>query len=604
MTARAASLDATPRSRSQPTGDSQVNHPIHFVLRGERARLVAATVLISLSSVLELVPHLVVGVAAVAVFSPTLDTSYLYALAGAALGGVVLRFVLLGAGYVLSHAAAFRIMRKLRLALTKKLTRVPGGYYSEHPSGDLKKTLVDDVAALEGVFAHNLPELCSGLFVPVVAGGVLFAADWRLGVLSIALLPVGLAVQSFTMRGFTHEFERWHAAEAQANEGIVEFIRGVVVLKAFSRDVSNLARVKNAIYGIRDLATEMTRRTMAGYTLFFVLLASNLVVVLPAGAALVVATEITVEQFVLLVALGSGMLAPLVKLLFLFGSIQRVRGAWSRISALLMERELTSGARPTREVKHPDVRFNAVSFSYAGRSARTVERVSLHLAPGTVTAIVGPSGAGKTTLLKLLLRDYDVDEGSITVGGSDVRNLTEEARRELIAHVSQDTTLFAGSVRDNLLLARPGAAQAELEAAARTAQIHDVIESLPDGYDTTLGDRGSHLSGGERQRIAIARALLKNAPIVVLDEVTANVDPESERGIQEGLSALATDRVLVVVAHRLKTISEVEQIAVLDRGRLVDCARHEVLLERCEVYQRLWKAQRVAEGWSIVGAGS
>ncbi|MEL6339205.1 MAG: ABC transporter ATP-binding protein [Myxococcota bacterium] len=568
------------------------------LIRGERFRLVAAVLLVSLSALLELVPHLVVYLAAIEVFAPTVNVTRLMWLAAAAFAGVVLRFVLLGGGYILSHAVAFRLMRRLRLALAHKLARVPGRYLQQHSGGELKKTVIDDVASLEGVFAHNIPEFCSGLFVPIVAAALLFAADWRMGALSLALVPVAFVVQATFMRGYESAFSEWQAAETRANEGVLEFIRGIVALKAFNREVKSLERVRTSIVDIRDLANAMTRRSMAGYSLFFTLLSGNLLVVLPAGAWLHLSGTISRESFVLFVALGTGMLAPLLKLLFLFGSLQQVKAAWVRVRDLLFAKELHVD-RPVDRAPDSTLRFDAVSFAYQNRDERALSDISLSCEPGTVTALVGPSGSGKTTLLRLALREYDAHDGAITIGGVELQRLRPEQLYDCIAHVAQTTTLFDASVFDNLRLAKPEATREEVVAAARRAHVHHVLESLPNGYDTVLGDRGGRLSGGERQRVAIARALLKDAPIVLLDEVTANVDPESERGIQRGLSELARDRVVLVVAHRLRTIVDVDQIGVLDAGRLVDCGPHQELLKRCETYVRLWAAQSEAEGWSL-----
>lgn len=567
-------------------------------LSPQKGRLTIACVLFALSGLLDLVPYLLVYAAALEIFAPEPSVSALLWLSLWAALFVLPRILLYGGGLLLSHIAAFSVVRQLRQTLAEKLLRVPGGFFAEHEAGDLKKLLVDDAGGLESLIAHNLPEVASAVVVPLASVLLLLFVDWRLALAGVAMVPVAFFLQSRLMSDADQRMAAWHEAESKANHAILEFIQGVVVLKAFGRDGSSLEGVRQGVYGIRDLAVEMTEQQMKAFAVFFSLLSNNLLVVLPVGLFLYLSAGISQGELVLFIALGAGMLSPLMALMFMFGQLQRASAAIDRIGLVLKAADLPE-PEAASEPADASVRFDKLSFSYPGREEAALSELSFELSPGTVTALVGTSGAGKTSLVRLLVRQYDPQEGSITIGGVDLKALSTDARRRWISHVRQETTLFDASVADNLRLGKPEASEAELKAAAQAACAAEFIEALPEGYDTQLGDGGGQLSGGERQRLSIAREILKDAPIVLLDEVTANVDPQSEQGIQAGLSALAADKTVLVVAHRLKTIAAADQILVLDQGKLVDRGDHEGLLARCEVYARLWADQGQAERWTI-----
>lgn len=558
-----------------------------------------AGLLISLAALLELVPHLAVYAVALSIAAPTPDIGWLMTIAWLTLGGVVLRFVLLGSGYILSHQVAFRALKRIRAALIETLSRLPLTALTRRPSGSLKKIVIDDVAQVEGLLAHHLPELASGLLVPFAATIGLAIVDWRMALCGLAVLPIAFLSQWTFMRGADEAWRSWHAAEARANAGLMEFIRGVAVLKAFDRDVSSLERVRTGVDGVRDLAVDMTENSMPAFAIFFSLLGGNLVVLLPVGLWFYASGSLAMPELVLFLALGTAMLQPLTKLMFLFGIGQKGRTARERIEALLQEPELREASDAPALNAHPTVRFEGVRFAYSAESPPAVDGIDLTLAPGTTTAIVGPSGAGKSTLARLLRRACDPDAGRITLDAVPLSALPHAQRNPLISHVQQAAMLFDGSVAENLRLARPDASDADLIAAARVAGAHDFIAALPAGYATPLGDRGAQLSGGERQRLALARAILKGAPIIVLDEVTAAVDPISERAIEASVQHLAQAHTLFIIAHRLQTVISADQIVVMDGGRIIDRGTHAELVERCAIYAALWQSQQAARRWTL-----
>ncbi|NVB42001.1 ABC transporter ATP-binding protein [Pseudenhygromyxa sp. WMMC2535] len=591
-------------------------------LRPHRGLLLTSVLLAILASLLELVPHALVYLAALRVFADPPALAGLTSLAALAFAAVTARYLLTGGSLVISHAVAFRVLRGLRERMIAKLAKIPLGVLERKSPGDLKKALVEDIDALENVVAHQLTELASALLVPLAGVIVLLTVDWRMAVASVALLPLAVLIMAISMRDVGEQMSAWHAAERRANVAILEFFRGIVVLKAHDRDASSMSRVRGSVLAIRDLATSMTRRTAIGYMAFFTLLSSNLVVVLPVGVALHRAGELSRPDLVLFLLLGFGLTAALLKLLFLFSDLQMNKVRWARIQSLLEAPEIDREGAPafdpeaTQEIslettldttleKQPEsteLRFEHLSFSYATDRGPALQDLSFTAPAGSITAIVGPSGAGKTTLAQLIAGTRRPSEGRASIGDVEIATLSAAQRRELITVIAQQAHLFHGTLRDNLRLARPAASDAELEQVARAAALLPMIEQLPRGWDTLVGERGASLSGGEAQRVAIARALLRDTPVVVLDEVTAKLDAHSERAVQQALGALLHGRTVVVIAHRLRTVATADRIVVLDAGRLVDQGSHRELVERCPLYQRMWTAQEAAGRWRIHAA--
>lgn len=570
-------------------------------LRPERDRLLGAIALSITAAFLELAPHLVVYAAALDALGDAPRTDRLPWLAGAAFLAILLRYFAMGGSLVLSHLASFRLTRRLRVAITEKLGRVPMSFFSRRAPGDLKKTIISDTAAIGGMIEHSLPDLASAVFVPLLSFVVLLWVDWRMALASVALLPLGVLIQSIVMSGVGETFVAWQDTERKASEAVLEFLRGIVLLKSFDRDASSLGRLSTAVWGIRDMAVQMTRRTNLGYQAFMVLFSSNLVVLLPIGVWLHTHRGLALPELVLFVALGTGLTAPLLKLMFLFGTTHMNQVRIARVREVLSAAELPAppASSALRVPEAADISIEGLSFAYDAARGPTLQDIHLSVPAGSLTALVGPSGAGKTTLARMLAGGWSPTAGRITVGGLELARLRYAQQARLVTLVTQETFLIHGSVADNLRLACADASDAQLRAALAGANALSFVESLPQGLETPLGDRGARLSGGQRQRLAIARALLRDAPVVILDEVTAHLDPTSERAVQRGLEQLLVGRTVVVVAHRLRTITAAHQIVVMDGGRIVSVGRHAELLSRCAVYRRLWSAQQAAEGWTL-----
>ncbi|MGF1661677.1 MAG: ABC transporter ATP-binding protein [Kineosporiaceae bacterium] len=517
--------------------------------------------------------------------------------AGIALAGVLAMAGLLGAATWMSHRAAFATLEHLRLRIGRRLGEVPLGYLTRRRSGAVQRTLNDDVERLESFLAHAIPDLVSSAGTLAGITVWLLVVDLRMGLAAASVVAVAVPLMVIGAGIGTARIEAYGRAMSRMNASIVEFVRGVAVVRTFQRGEELFAETAGAIRDATRFQADWGRRLLPVHTGFSTLLSSNVVVVLPAGLWWWSRGELSTADLLFFLVLGLGYTTALLKVVQLTTQLGRLAVGAALVHELDRAPVLPQpAARAT--LGPPTVELEAVSFAHRddeGRPSPALREVSLVARPGTVTAVVGASGAGKSTLLRLVARFADVDAGVVRVAGTDVRDLPVAQLMEQVALVQQETFLFDDTVAANLRLARPDASDAELEAAARAARIHDVVAALPDGYATRLGERGARLSGGERQRLSVARALLKDAPVVLLDEVTAHVDTENETALQDALAALVPGRTIVVVAHRLSTVAGADQILVMSGGRIVERGRHDDLLAAGGEYAGLWEAFTAVE---------
>ncbi|TBU99871.1 ABC transporter ATP-binding protein [Stutzerimonas kirkiae] len=516
----------------------------------------------------------------------------------------VLGYVLRLAAFNQSHFAAFRLETRLRTELSEHLARVPLGYVQQTGSGALGKVLMEDVKALHVFVADSTPLYARAYVSPLLTFALLWWLDWRLALAATAVLAVGLAVMALALRGSQDMMRQYNAAGENVGQAVVEYVQAMPVVRTFDTGTVTFGRYQRALDAYREVVTRWYRMAGVSSRLAQAILnpLPTLAVLVWLGAWLVSHDALDTAAWLAALLVGTGMaesLMPLISLKHLVGktemSIQRIHEVMAVPPLPVPE------ATRARTPRNASVVFERVDFRYAEGGPRVLEDVSFSVPQGSITALVGPSGAGKTTVARLIPRFWEVSAGCIRVGGVDVREMLPETLMRQVAFVFQDTFLFADSIADNIRLGLPDAGIDEVIAAARAAQAHEFIMALPQGYDTPAGERGIFLSGGQRQRISIARAILQNRPILVLDEATAFADPENEAALVAALANLVRGKTVLMVAHRLSTIRDADQILVFDRGRLVERGRHDTLVAEEGVYARLWRNYERAQHWALAG---
>jgi ATP-binding cassette, subfamily B, bacterial IrtA/YbtP len=465
------------------------------------------------------------------------------------------------------------------------MARLPLGYFSDRPSGDAKKLVIDEPEKLELIIAHGLPEGVSAVATWAAVSIWLFMVDWRMALAAIFATPISFGLLVVAMKRGGQRAGAYQVAQARMNASIIEYLAGMAVVKVFNRSGDAFAATSYAVRTYADIETAWARDYLPLGGTFFSLVLANIVFIAPAGAFLMASGDLDLGTFVFFVIVGANYSAPLLKLFHHFHELAHISMGSMLIAAMLDTPTQPDQAGAGQPEGH-DITFENVSFGYDSHDV--LHGVSFTARAGSVTALVGPSGSGKSTIASLIPRFFDVRAGRITLGGVDVRQIGLDALMDKVAFVFQNSFLFSDTIAANIRFGNPSASAAEVEAAARAARAHDFILALPDGYDTRLGAQGIKLSGGERQRIAIARAILKDAPVIVLDEATAFADPDNEAAIQQAIEALTVGRTLILIAHRLHTISGADAIVVIDHGRVAETGRHDELIARNGLYATLW----------------
>lgn len=502
-----------------------------------------------------------------------------------------------------SHSMAYTILEGLRLRLADRFLHAPLGNVENHTIGEIKNMMVDKIENLEPPLAHMIPEGAGHIVLPIVSIIALFIIDWRLALASLVTFPLSLVCMALTFKISGMNFAKYDESANYMNSTIVEYIEGIEVIKAFGRAGVSYEKYAGAITDFRTFVIKWLSSTFATMKLSFALFPSTLIGTLPVALALANGGTITGAQAALAVMLSISMVGSLAKLEVFSENMRQVKFTVENLNEFLEMPELPEPEKRA-DVKHTGVELRNVHFSYTGdEKDEVLHGVDLKLPEGSFTALVGPSGGGKSTVAKLISRFWDVTSGEITLGGVNIKNMPLAQLSGYVSFVTQDNFLFRCSLLENIRLGNPNATDEQVKEAARAAQCEEFIAKLPQGYDTPAGEAGKRLSGGEKQRIAIARMMLKNAPIVILDEATAFTDPENEDKIQRSIAELTKGKTLLVIAHRLSTIKNADNIVVLKNGKIEAEGTQQQLLDNCPLYRDMWQAHIGAKNWAVSSAG-
>lgn len=550
-------------------------------------KFIASIILAVLGVACQMIPYFCVSYIIIELFAGNSSFEFYLKVCGVALAGHVGKVLFANLSTGISHTAAYYTLRDLREQIVKKLAKVPMGTILDTKSGHYKTTIVDKIESMEVPFAHLVPEMTSNILVPLVILVYLFILDWRMALFSIATLFMGFIIMAIGMRNYAVKGAGALEAGKNMTNAIVEYIGGIEVVKAFSQSAGSYKRYADAVnYNADYFITWMNedQKTMCSYN---AIIPSVLLTVLPGGLALWTFGHIDTATFMTAIIFSIGFIGPIMEA-FSYSMVLMLLGKYTEdIDKLLNEEELNHGTIPV-DFDKSGVTLQDVSFSY-NNEHEVLHKINLSIKPESMTALVGPSGSGKSTIAKLIAGYWDVTSGEISLGGQELKSIPLSQLTSQISYVSQDNYLFNRTIRENIRMGRPSATDEEVEKAT-ILSCDSFIRKLDAGYDTKAGSGGTQLSGGERQRIAIARAMLKNAPIVILDEATAYIDPENEVLMQKEISALTSGKTLIVIAHRLSTITGADTIVVVNKGVIEAQGTHEQLLANCVLYQNMWQA--------------
>ena len=565
--------------------------------KGSGKLLVSSVILSVISLVSGIVPYFCVYKILDAYINETLDKNQVLFWGGIALGMYLIKVLFFGFSTAISHFVAYNVLEGMRLKVAQVFMKAPLGEVYAHSIGEIKGIIVDKIEEIEPPLAHFVPEGSGHLVLPIVSFIFLCVIDFRIALGALAALPIGIIFMMLTFVISGKNLTKYQEANAHMNSVIVEYIEGIEVIKAFGKTGVSYEKYAGAITDYRDFVIEWMKDTWVTMKLAFAFMPATLLGVVPVSTYLIGKGSISVSEMALAVMLAMSMVISMAKIEIFSNSLREMEYTVKEIQKLFDIKTLSEPKQDTIPESY-NVELKNVHFTYDENEGEVLHGIDLSLPEGSFTALVGPSGGGKSTVAKLIARFWEVTGGSIEIGGVNIKDMKVTSLANLVSFVTQDNFLFQCSLLENIRLGNPNATDEEVKAVARAACCEEFIMKLPDGYNTTAGEAGKRLSGGERQRIAIARMMLKNAPIVILDEATAFTDPENEDKIQQSIAALTKGKTLLVIAHRLSTIKDADNIVVLNDGNIEASGRQEVLMDECPLYNRMWQAHIGAKNWA------
>ena len=559
--------------------------------------ILLATICMLLSSIFALIPFLVLNeVITNLVITSDFSTKTIVILCSIALGGYLLKASFISIGMKLSHKAAFGILYNMRKKYARNMIEHPMGQIMKNGVGRYKKGFVEDVELIETSLAHLIPEGIPYVIVASFIYIIIFITDWRLGIASLGVVPISLLLMGLMMNSGKIKMPKYFESIDNLNSTIVEYINAMEVVKIFNKTDASFVKYKKSVTDARDFTFDWYRTSWKSSALLYSILPATLLFVLPLGFIFYNLGTLRFEDFTLIIILNLALSDPLIKIVEFSPNVPQVKYALTKLEDTFASEPLKTG-QISKLPTNFEIEIKDMNFAY--EKVNIFEDFNLKIQQGERVAVVGESGSGKSTLAKLISHFWDVDKGGILIGGRDIREYTSETLMDMISYVSQDTILFSGTIMENLLMGNPNVTEETIIEVCKKAACHDFIINLKDGYSTEVGNLGKKLSGGERQRLTIVRAILKDAPIVILDEATAHTDAENEENIQNALDILLKDKIVIKIAHRLNLIKDCDRILVLNKGKIEADGTHNEVLEISDSYQKLWNRNVAALSWNI-----